>query len=120
MLRRAARRLVRTPGYDIVRWPAKPPLGPGPRPPLPGGAVPPPRPGLGGIDFGNLRSLEPVSRVFGLDRGTSIMRHYIDAFLRAHQTMLAGRILEVAEARYAKAFGARDAQIDVLFPRAGH
>src|ERR1700730_14052135 len=120
MLRRAARRLVRTLGYDIVRWPAKPPLGAGPRPPLPDGAVSPPRPGLGRIDFGTLRSLEPVSRVFGLERGTSIMRHYIDDFLHRHQSVLMGRILEVAEARYAKVFGPPDARIDVLFPRAGH
>jgi SAM-dependent methyltransferase len=120
MLRRAARRLVRTFGYDIVRWPARSPIGAGQRPPLPDGVVSQPPPGVGGIDFGNLRSLEPVSRVFGLDRGTSIVRHYVDEFLRAHQAVLAGRILEVAEARYAKAFGASDAQIDVLFPRAGH
>lgn len=120
MLRRAARTLVRTLGYDIVRWPATPPIGAGPRPPLPDGVVSQPPPAVGRIDFGNLRSLEPVSRVFGLDRGTSIVRHYIDDFLRANQKLLAGRILEIAEPRYAKALAASDAKIDVLFPRAGH
>jgi SAM-dependent methyltransferase len=55
-----------------------------------------------------------------LDRGTSIVRYYIDDFLHRHQSVLTGRILEVAEGRYAKAVGAPDARIDVLFPRAGH
>jgi hypothetical protein len=99
MLRRAAKKLVRIFGYDIVAWRPSP---------------------IRRIDFGDLRSLEPVSRVFGLDRGTSILRHYIDQFLHSHRTLIGGRILEVADDRYARAYGASDTKIDVLFPRAGH
>jgi hypothetical protein len=101
MLRRAVRKLARACGYDIVAFPARPPA-------------------VGQVAFGDLRSLEPVSRSFGLDRGTSIFRHYIHEFLNAHRAVITGRILEVAEARYAAALGASDARIDVLFPRAGH
>jgi len=47
----------------------------------------------------------PVSRVFGLDRGTPIDRHYIEAFLRAHEDLIRGRTLEVGERLYTARFG---------------
>ncbi len=68
------------------------------------------------IDLGNLRRLEPVSRVFGQDRGTTIRRHYIERFLEANRAVLRGRILEVGDSRYATRWGAPDSIVDVLDP----
>jgi SAM-dependent methyltransferase len=62
----------------------------------------PPR-GLGRRRIG--RSTEPVSRVFGFDRGEPVDRHYIERFLRAHAGDLRGDVLEIGEDRYARAVG---------------
>jgi SAM-dependent methyltransferase len=68
------------------------------------------------VDLGDLRRLEPVSRVFGMDRGTTIRRHYIEDFLNRHRADLHGRIMEVGDDQYARRFGATDAVVDVLDP----
>lgn len=47
----------------------------------------------------------PASRVFGLDRGTPIDRHYIEGFLREHQGLIRGCTLEVGELRYTTTLG---------------
>jgi SAM-dependent methyltransferase len=47
----------------------------------------------------------PVSRVFGLDRGTPIDRHYIEGFLAAHAHHIRGHVLEVGETTYSRRFG---------------
>jgi SAM-dependent methyltransferase len=49
---------------------------------------------------------EPMSRVFGLDRGTPIDRHYIEEFLASHSALIRGRTLEVGECTYSLRFGA--------------
>jgi SAM-dependent methyltransferase len=65
-------------------------------------------------------SRDPVSRVFGLDRGRPIDRHYIEGFLAAHADAIQGRVLEVAEGTYTKRFGgSRVTTSDVLHPVAG-
>jgi len=67
------------------------------------------------VDFGSLRRVEPVSRVFGLDRGLPIDRHYIEAFLSLHAADIRGRVLEVGDNTYTRRFGGgRVAQSDVL------
>lgn len=72
-----------------------------------------PRPGT--IDFGDLRRLEPLSREWGLDRGGPIDRHYIEAFLHDRRGDIRGRVLEIAEDVYARAFGGRAIdRIDIL------
>ena len=38
-------------------------------------------PGVGSVDFGDLRRLEPVSREYGFDRGGVIDRYYNENFL---------------------------------------
>lgn len=52
---------------------------------------------------------EPVSRVFGLDRGGSIDRYWIENFLARHSTDAAGSALEVGGTEYISRF----------FPRQG-
>lgn len=63
----------------------------------------------------NLRTLEPVSRTFGLDRGTPVDRYYIERFLDRHRADVRGRVLEVGDGTYTRRFGAdRVGQADVL------
>ena len=59
-----------------------------------------------------LRTTEPVSIAFGLDRGTAIDRYYIDNYLQEECGRLteASLILEVGDDRYSRAF----------FPQARH
>ena len=63
------------------------------------------RPPVGWARFGSLRRTTPVSRYFGLDRGSAIDRHYMDAFLHQHRRDVRGRVLEVGDDRYTVAFG---------------
>ena len=63
----------------------------------------------------NLRSLEPIDRAFGLERGTPIDRYYIEKFLDAHRLDIRGRVLEVGDATYTHRFGAqRVTRSDIL------
>jgi SAM-dependent methyltransferase len=48
---------------------------------------------------------EPVSAVFGLDRGAPIDRYYIEGFLAAHADRVRGRVLEIGDATYTARFG---------------
>ncbi len=73
------------------------------------------------LDWDGLRRLEPVSRVFGLDRGTPIDRYYIERFLERHAGDVRGRVLEVAEDTYTRRFGgSRVAKADILYSPPGH
>lgn len=47
----------------------------------------------------------PVSRSFGMDRGTPIDRYYIEKFLEEYKRHIAGNVLEVGESTYTKKFG---------------
>lgn len=47
---------------------------------------------------------EPVSRVFGLDRGTSLDRYWIEAYLAGHASTGKGMALEVGETTYLERF----------------
>lgn len=67
------------------------------------------------VDWGELRRMTPVSRVFGLDRGTPVDRYYIERFLEQHSADIQGRVLEIADATYTRRFGGqRVRQSDVL------
>lgn len=57
------------------------------------------------VDFGSLTTTVPVSRVFGLDRGTPINRYYIEKFLAANAEQIRGRVLEVGDSEYSRRFG---------------
>lgn len=73
------------------------------------------RPPVGRIDFGNLRKVEPVSRVWGLDRGKPVDRYYIESFLQAHAHLIRGHVLEVGENTYTLQFGGKQVvKSDVL------
>ncbi len=71
--------------------------------------------------WSDLRSLQPVSRVFGLDRGKGIDRYYIENFLAANAALIHGRVMEVADAGYTRQFGGdRVTQSDVLHATPGN
>lgn len=57
------------------------------------------------VDLGRLDRTEPVSSVFGLDRGTAIDRHYIQAFLGANSDRIRGQVLEVGDSTYTTRYG---------------
>ncbi|MCQ3937016.1 MAG: hypothetical protein DPW18_08230 [Chloroflexi bacterium] len=64
-----------------------------------------PIPAKGGVKFGDLRRLTPVSREFGFERGTPIDRYYIEAFLARHANDIQGHVLEVGDDTYMRRFG---------------
>jgi SAM-dependent methyltransferase len=73
------------------------------------------------VHWGNLRRLEPVSRLFGFDRGQPIDRYYIDTFLKKHKTDIHGRVLEIGENFYARKFGCNAIKhVDVLHAEEGN
>jgi len=57
------------------------------------------------VEFGSLHTTTPVSRVFGLDRGTPINRYYIEKFLADRAGLIRGRVLEVGDSDYTRRFG---------------
>lgn|SRR5262245_18924065 len=70
---------------------------------------------LGKTRAAMLNETQPVSRVFGLDRGSAIDRYYIERFLRDNQGDIRGRVLEVESDSYTKKFGGnRVQQSDIL------
>ena len=55
--------------------------------------------------WGNLRRVEPFSRVFGFDRGTPVDRFYMERFLEANRPVITGRVLEVQVSSYTRTYG---------------
>lgn len=73
------------------------------------------------VEMGGLRRVTPVSRVFGLDRGTAIDRHYIETFLAAHASDICGRVLEIGDCGYTRRFGGEGvSRSDVLHAAPGN
>ena len=57
------------------------------------------------LDWGSLRKTEPVSRAWGLDRGTPVDRYYIERFLDQHAAAITGSVLEVKDPGYTSVHG---------------
>jgi SAM-dependent methyltransferase len=67
------------------------------------------------IQWGNLRRLNPVSDVFGFDRGQPIDRYYIESFLNNRSGDIKGRVLEIGDPGYTHKYGGSKVVIaDVL------
>ncbi len=60
---------------------------------------------VGRVRFGDLRRLQPVSRVFGYDRGQPVDRYYIENFLARWADDVRGRVLEIKDDSYTRKFG---------------
>lgn len=61
--------------------------------------------GAGGFDWGDFRRLEPISNMWGSERGICIDRYYIERFLDSHSTDVRGIVLEVEDSVYATRYG---------------
>ncbi len=72
------------------------------------------RPRVGGVNFGDLRRLEPICRAYGYDRGRPIDRYYIENFLERQSALITGRVLEIGERIYTEAFGHDVTRSDML------
>ena len=57
------------------------------------------------VEFGDLRRTVPISPVWGVDRGTPVDRYYVHRFLDRHRSDIAGRVLEVKDPGYTRAYG---------------
>ena len=67
------------------------------------------------VSWGRLRRMQPVSDDWGLERGTPVDRVYIEQFLERHAEDVRGRVLEIHDTRYTRAYGgARVTSSDVL------
>lgn len=66
------------------------------------------------INWGELRRLQPVSDVYGLDRGQAIDRYYIENFLEEHGTDITGTVLELHDSDYTDKYGDTVLKKDVL------
>lgn len=78
-------------------------------------------PPIGGARLGDMRSVIPISHVFGLDRGQCIDRYYIEQFLASYSVDIRGPVLEIAEDRYTRKFGGdRVSKSDVLHAEEGN
>jgi SAM-dependent methyltransferase len=76
-------------------------------------------PDVGGVRFGDLRRLEPISRSYGYDRGRPIDRYYIENFLLSEGNSITGRVLEIGENTYTVKFGTDVTLSDVLHVHEG-
>lgn len=67
------------------------------------------------------RSVQPISRVFGYDRGQPIDRYYIEHFLGLNSADIKGRVLEIGDSGYTTKFGGDRVKCsDVLHAVAGN
>jgi len=64
---------------------------------------------------------QPLSRVFGFDRGQPIDRYYIERFLQNNKADIRGRVLEIGDSAYTRRFGGkRVTRSDVLHAEPGN
>lgn len=66
------------------------------------------------ILFPDLTRSQPISPVFGLERGMSVDRYYIEQFLGTHRADIQGRVVEVASDTYTQRFGTKVIRKEIL------
>ena len=66
------------------------------------------------ISWGDLRRVEPISAVWGIDRGLPVDRYYIGRFLEKNRQDIRGRVLEVKDPSYTQAYGSAVKCSDVV------
>ncbi len=62
-------------------------------------------PAPGRVDWGDFRSLEPISRDYGYGRGRPVDRYYIETFLEANAQVIRGTVFEIGDNTYTMRFG---------------
>lgn len=78
------------------------------------------RPRVGHVTPHDLWSPEPISRRFGMDRGTPIDRYYISRFIGQNRSVIKGRVMEIADAKYSRMFGDEVTEYEVLHVEEGN
>ncbi len=72
------------------------------------------------IDAISKMDTTPISRKFGLERGSAIDRYYIERFLDKNKALIRGDCLEIAENTYTMRYGAdRVKKVDILHLNGG-
>jgi Methyltransferase domain len=66
--------------------------------------------------MGDMYRTEPVSNVFGLERGTPIDRYYIEKFISDHSRVIRGDALEIGELRYLVQYSSQLTTKNILAP----
>lgn len=66
------------------------------------------------VPAGAKGSPQPISRIFGLERGQPIDRYYIEKFIAANRDCLRGVALEIAEPQYAQVYRGQLEKIEIL------
>jgi glycosyltransferase involved in cell wall biosynthesis/SAM-dependent methyltransferase len=66
------------------------------------------------VVWGNLRHLEPLSKVWGTDRGQPVDRYFIERFLQSNRRRIRGSVLEVKDPGYALRFGEGLERVEVV------
>ncbi|MFH1727661.1 MAG: methyltransferase domain-containing protein [Pseudomonadota bacterium] len=57
------------------------------------------------VNFGTLNQKTPIGSNFGLDRGDkSVIRHYIDSYIKEHRIYIMGAVLEIGDNRYTRKY----------------
>jgi glycosyltransferase involved in cell wall biosynthesis/uncharacterized protein (DUF1330 family) len=70
---------------------------------------------VGFVNFGHLRRVHPIGKVWPNYRGSSVDRYYIEKFLADQSADIRGHVLELADATYTTRFGGdKVIQSDVL------
>ena len=64
--------------------------------------------------LGHRRRVTPVSRIWGMDRGKPIDRHYIEIFMSENAKDIHGRVLEIEDNRYTIQYGSDVTRSDIL------
>ncbi len=57
------------------------------------------------FNFGDFKSIEPLNRNFGSERGKAVCHYYIHDFLEKNSSFIKGRVLEFGEDTYTKRYG---------------
>ena len=70
--------------------------------------------GIHTLQWGDFSRVQPISSVWGLDRGQPVDRYYIEKFLEEHRADICGRVLEVRDSGYTDRFGSNIASADIL------
>lgn len=77
--------------------------------------------GLAAMWLGRIGATEPLSTLYGYDRGLPIDRYYIDKFLDAHADDVHGNVLEIGESTYSRRLGGdRITRQDMLHVHSGN
>ena len=60
------------------------------------------------------KKLTPISKKYGMNRGTPVDRHYINNFLEEYKNDIGGTCLEVRDNRYGQQYANRIKKLDIL------